>query len=168
MILKTKMQMIFKMTPFKMTQVVKALFIVLSLYVFECYAETAVNSVDGNEGVKPVLASSNQSASDKVAGNKTASVSVSDTSVLELHAEQWDIARSGESLLVLPVLNKLVTAWINDRQMKIEIQYPGGEEGEFWVQELTDWLVSLGIPSKHMITAPGSGSDDMIRFQLIK
>jgi hypothetical protein len=49
----------------------------------------------------------------------------------------------------------------------IEIQYPGGEEGEFWVQELTDWLIALGIPSDHMVIVPGTGVDDVIRFDLI-
>lgn len=83
-----------------------------------------------------------------------------------LRAEQWEIARSGESVLSLPVLNKVVNAWLKEKQNTIEIQYPGGEEGEFWVQELTDWLVSLGVPSSSMQTVPGSGADDMIKFQL--
>ena len=54
------------------------------------------------------------------------------------------------------------------KQKKIEIHYPGGEDGEFWVQELTDWLVSLGIPSKYMVISPGSGADDVIKFNIIK
>ena len=85
-----------------------------------------------------------------------------------LYAEQWEIVRTGESILSLPALNQIINAWLGDRQKKIEIQYPGGEEGEFWVQELTDWLVSLGIPSDHMVIAPGSGADDVINFTLIK
>lgn len=83
-----------------------------------------------------------------------------------LYAEQWDMRRSGDKILALPVLRKVVNAWLEDRTKFIEIQYPGGEEGEFWVQELTDWLVSLGIPSEHMIITPGSGGDDMIKFAL--
>ena len=85
-----------------------------------------------------------------------------------LYAEQWEIVRTGESILSLPALNQIINAWLGDRQKKIEIQYPGGEEGEFWVQELTDWLVSLGIPSDQMVITPGSGADDMINFTLIK
>ncbi len=83
-----------------------------------------------------------------------------------LYAEQWDMRRSGDKILALSVLRKVVNAWLEDRTKFIEIQYPGGEEGEFWVQELTDWLVSLGIPSQHMIITPGSGGDDMIKFAL--
>ena len=85
-----------------------------------------------------------------------------------LQAEQWEFARSGESLLSLPVLNDVMNHWLKDKQKLIEIQYPGGEEGEFWVQELADWLVSLGVPSNRMIIVPGSGSGDMIKFDLIK
>jgi hypothetical protein len=68
----------------------------------------------------------------------------------------------------LPVLSDVINHWLEDRQKLIEIQYPGGEEGEFWVQELSDWLVSLGVPSNRMIIVPGSGSGDMIKFDLIK
>jgi hypothetical protein len=85
-----------------------------------------------------------------------------------LSAEQWEFARSGESLLSLPVLSDVINHWLKDKQKLIEIQYPGGEEGEFWVQELADWLVSLGVPSNRMIIVPGSGSGDMIKFDLIK
>ena len=90
------------------------------------------------------------------------------SSSLQLYAEQWELARTGETVLSLPVLNKLINSWLSDKNKSIEIQYPGGEEGEFWVQELTDWLVSLGIPSEYMIVVPGSGADDMIKFALIK
>jgi len=85
-----------------------------------------------------------------------------------LYAEQWELARSGETILSLPVLKKVIQAWLSDKQKKIEIQYPGGEDGEFWVQELADWLVSLGIPSKNMVITPGSGADDVIKLNIVK
>ena len=88
--------------------------------------------------------------------------------IWELQAEQWELARSGESVLSLPVLHQVVNAWLSQKQKKIEIQYPGGEDGELWVQELTDWLVSLGIPSSTLVTTPGSGAGDVIKFKLIK
>ncbi len=86
----------------------------------------------------------------------------------QLGAEQWEFARSGEMILSLPVLKKLMKTWLSEKNKMIEIQYPGGEDGEFWVQQLTDWLVALGISSNYMITTPGSGADDMIKFNLIK
>lgn len=91
-----------------------------------------------------------------------------DSAIWQLKAEQWELNRNGESLLALPVLNRVVNAWLDDRQKQIEIQYPGGEDGEFWVQQLSDWLVSLGVPYSKMNIVPGSGADDVIRFQLIK
>ena len=137
-----------------MSSPVKIIIIVLSLLAAECYATTVTdNKVESR--VQPDIP-------------LTAKVTLTRKAVVELHAEQWEMARSGDSLLMLPVLNKVVTAWLDDRHKVIEIQYPGGEEGEFWVQELTDWLVSLGIPSRSMITTPGSGSDDKIRFNIIK
>ncbi len=121
------------------------------------------------------LAVKNTGTSDKVA---TDTLSLQNTGSAQtggkkpegrvLYAEQWELTRSGESVLSLPVLNSLVNTWLKDKQKKIEIQYPGGEEGEFWVQQLADWLVALGIPSDQMIIVPGSGADDMIRFDLVR
>ena len=90
------------------------------------------------------------------------------TSGWKLYAEQWELTRSGESLLSLPVLKEVVMAWLQRQDEIIEIQYPGGEEGEIWVQELMDWFVSLGIPSSQMLAVPGSGVDDVIKFSLVK
>jgi len=106
------------------------------------------------------------SAQNTLAGDRPSSSSGSKAWVL--YAEQWELARSGESILLQPVLNQVMNAWLQDRNKKIEIQYPGGEEGEFWVQQLSDWLVALGIPSVTMVTVPGSGADDIIRFNLIR
>ncbi len=97
-----------------------------------------------------------------------------------LTADQWEIARNGESILSLTVLNDLVNTWLSEERSLqsntqkntlpykneiIEIQYPGGEEGEFWVQELVDWLVALGLPSRFMLLTPGSAADE-IKFHL--
>ena len=97
-----------------------------------------------------------------------------------LTADQWEIARNGESILSLAVLNDLVNTWLSEvkslqgdaqkstqphKNEIIEIQYPGGEEGEFWVQELVDWLVALGVPSRFMLLTPGSTADE-IKFHL--
>lgn len=85
-----------------------------------------------------------------------------------LRAEQWEAGRDGERLLALPALQQLVNAWAARPQQKIELRYPGGEEGELWVEELKDWLVSLGVASKYMSAVPGSGEADVIRFQIIQ
>ena len=87
---------------------------------------------------------------------------------LKLHAEQWELARNGEQLLQVPVLNKVVNSWLLKEGFRIELRYPGGEEGELWVGELKDWLISLGIPSKYLVAVPGSGKADIIIFKIIK
>ena len=89
---------------------------------------------------------------------------VSDSGVLR--AEQWEQGRSGDIILAIPVIRDVVGRWLEDTDMVIELRYPGGEEGEFWVHELSDWLIALGIPADKLITSPGSGGGDIIRLQL--
>jgi len=128
--------------------------IVILFFTTQLNAEVAVKNIEKNDKVI-----SNTLPSEKLLPPTNAGV---------LYAEQWELTRSGEYILSLPAVNSIINSWLQDKQKKIEIQYPGGEEGEFWVQELTDWLVSLGIPSNHLLTVPGSGADDKIKFALIK
>ena len=86
----------------------------------------------------------------------------------ELHAEQWELARNGERLLGIDGIANVVREWSSDNRQKIELQYPGGEEGELWVSQLTDWLVALGIPSTSLVAVPGSGKGDIIRLRVIR
>ena len=134
--------------------------IILSLSTTVIYAEVSATGIEGDLAVKKNIV-----PAQNVLPGQPSKKAATDW---ELHAEQWELARSGETILSLPVLNQLIRAWLSEKQKMIEIQYPGGEDGEFWVQELTDWLVSLGIPSKYMVTTPGSGADDVIKFNLIK
>jgi hypothetical protein len=84
-----------------------------------------------------------------------------------INAEQWELAREGEKIASLSELNTVIRRWSSASDKIIEIQYPGGEEGEIWVNELKGWLISLGVGSKYMMTVPGSGQDDLIRFKII-
>jgi hypothetical protein len=132
--------------------------IILFLSLGSLHAQVSVNTIEKNDKVTV------STIPGQIADNNVYQV----PKVWALSAEQWELARNGESILSFPVVNELINAWLLDKQMKIEIQYPGGEEGEFWVQELTDWLVSLGIPSNNMVVVAGSGAGDMIKFDLIK
>ena len=85
-----------------------------------------------------------------------------------LHAETWDVPRHGEVLLNVPELAIIIKQWMLHPQKKIELRYPGGEAGELWVEELKDWLVSLGINSESIQITPGSGAEDIINLVLIK
>lgn len=84
-----------------------------------------------------------------------------------LHGEEWDSLRSGDALLKQPQLAELVQRWSQTPADIIELRYPGGEEGEIWVHELTDWLVALGVPSAAMQSLAGSGTNDTIYLVLI-
>lgn len=87
---------------------------------------------------------------------------------LKLKSEHWDLARHGEQLIHIPVLRTIVNEWSSKTDTVIELRYPGGEEGELWVRELMDWLISLGIPSQYLVAVPGSGEADAIKFKIIK
>ena len=98
----------------------------------------------------------------------TSGHAVAEPVVTELRAEQWELSRNGERLLGIDGIAEIVEAWSSDNRQKIELQYPGGEEGELWVYQLRDWLVALGIPSKNLVAVPGSGQGDVIRLQVIR
>jgi len=142
------------------------------LLPFSVHAEApAVSGTKTKEAVK------NTANSDKVATSSSVDAAQVSTVVSErsasasewvIKAEQWELVRDGESILALPALNTLVNNWLKDKDKLIEVQYPGGEEGEFWVHQLIDWLVALGIPSDRLVTVRGSGADDIIRLNLIK
>lgn len=90
-----------------------------------------------------------------------------DDDAYQLRAEQWELVRHGERLITVPVLNQVLKQWESQPGLTIELQYPGGEEGELWVQELMGWLISLGIPSQYLVAVPGSGTADIIKFRII-
>ena len=140
----------------------------ISLLFFACWPHaTEAASIDE---VREIAASETLSGqnSSKFQSDSTLNNSKMDADLWLLHAEQWDVSHHGESILSLSVLNHVINQWLLNKNQKIAIQYPGGEEGEFWVQQLSDWLVSLGIPSARLVLAPGSGADDIIKFDLIR
>ena len=157
------MQTRLKMMNFK-TLIVTIFFFVAS----DLYADASKNKTEKDAkvglGVTILLAElqTNDIAKQRINGVKKNTVKN-----WHLNAEQWELARSGESMLAAPILNKVAVSWLKNRDKVIEIQYPGGEEGEFWVQELMDWLVALGIPTEKMLSTPGSGADDVIKLSLV-
>ena len=98
--------------------------------------------------------------------------SSANSSVWILPAEQWEAGQNGNHILQMPVLKSLMQNWIQqydaNNVLRVELQYPGGEEGELWVQELADWLVSMGLPSEYIFMMPGSGSADKIKLTLVR
>lgn len=91
-----------------------------------------------------------------------------DSEPVQLRAETWELSRHGEKLIKNAELSALVQAWSTQVDARLEIRYPGGEEGELWSEELKNWLVSLGIPSAAMQSLPGSEAADIINIHLIE
>lgn len=91
-----------------------------------------------------------------------------DAQGMSLSSEAWELLRHGENMLKSQELNEIVNEWKSHADSKIELRYPGGEEGELWVEELKDWLVSLAIPSHKMTLMPGSDAKDVINISVIK
>ncbi|MCK4704904.1 MAG: hypothetical protein KAT90_05455 [Gammaproteobacteria bacterium] len=85
-----------------------------------------------------------------------------------LTEEQWDLVKQGEQLLTMPMMQQVIDAWSLRQGQAIELRYPGGEEGELWVEELRDWLISLAIPSKYLFSVAGSGKADVIIIKIFE
>ena len=82
--------------------------------------------------------------------------------------EQWDLIKQGEQLLLMPVMQQVTVAWSVQQGYGIELRYPGGEEGELWVEELMNSLISLAIPSQYLFAVPSSGEADVIIIKIFK
>lgn len=103
-----------------------------------------------------------------LAQSVSAEVTEPESQQWRLTAEQWDLVKQGEQLLNVPVMQQVVEAWSLEQHQAIELRYPGGEEGELWVGELKDWLISLAIPSQYLFVVAGSGEADVIIIKIFK
>jgi hypothetical protein len=65
-------------------------------------------------------------------------------------ADQWAQQRSGSALLKLQALHDAVQTWLAEPQAHITIRHAASDAGHLWAGELSDWLVSLGIPADHI------------------
>lgn len=84
-----------------------------------------------------------------------------------LNLELWSRPREGDVLVTYPGLGAAVREWSETASGVLEIRYPGGEEGSVWAEELRDWLIALGVPSRNVTTVPGSASPDVIELVVV-
>ena len=70
---------------------------------------------------------------------------------------EWPRLRQGVNVMQIPVLQRLVGDFEQSDGGRIVIRYPGGDRGDAWAADLRDWLVALGISSRHISLEPGSG-----------
>ncbi|MBA3582529.1 MAG: hypothetical protein H0W44_08785 [Gammaproteobacteria bacterium] len=76
--------------------------------------------------------------------------------------DDWARPRSAAYIIELPAVKAAVQAWTLNPQQFLQIQYPGGETGVLWSDELADWLTSLGVPQTQIRLLPGSARADQI------
>lgn len=71
-----------------------------------------------------------------------------------LSAAQLSKLRSGEELIRIGRLGKLVSSFRECRGERLVLRYPAGTIGALWAEELRVWLVSLGVPSDRIVLNP--------------
>ncbi|NKB62650.1 MAG: hypothetical protein GKR95_11185 [Gammaproteobacteria bacterium] len=95
-----------------------------------------------------------------VSGLLGLSLLVSNHSVaLQQHIEvitqnQWPQYVNGTNILALPQASRILALFEENDQASILILYPSTDIGQSWGRSLANWLVSFGIPSTHLQTAP--------------
>lgn len=87
--------------------------------------------------------------------------------VFILTASDWNVPRTTETILAMPALRQTIQAYNKLAKAKIQIRYPGGDEGTLWATELRSWLVSLGIASSHIELLPGSRDPGQLELEVI-
>lgn len=86
--------------------------------------------------------------------------------VRRLSAADWDRPRSGDFVRRLPVLVDLMEELSRAPQRRVEVRYPGGEDGLLWAEELKSWLVALGLPSSQFELTPGALPADILELRV--
>ena len=94
-------------------------------------------------------------------------VQAGDSSVYILKASEWNVPRTADTVLAMPALHQTIEAYNKQPKAKIQIHYPGGDEGTLWVTELRSWLVALGVASQHIELLPGSRKDGQLELQVV-
>ena len=84
----------------------------------------------------------------------------------QLTALEWAQPRHGEWLVAQPALAGAVSALQQQPDSRLQIRYPGGDEGVLWAEELQAWLVALGVASNRIERIPGSGAADRIQLEV--
>lgn len=82
--------------------------------------------------------------------------------------DEWSRPRSADYVLQLPAVSGVMRDWSQAvAGSRVQIRYPGGEEGNLWALELRDWLVALGLPGDLISISPGSAHEDELILSVI-
>jgi len=81
-------------------------------------------------------------------------------------AELWSRPRSGQQLMSMEPVYQAVADWRSAPGSHMIINYPGGESGSLWAEELRDWLVALGLPSEEIDLQAGGTRIDQVLLHI--
>ncbi len=85
-------------------------------------------------------------------------------SPLFITAAEWAQPRTGTAVMHYPALATAVARL--QAGQRLQLLYPGGDEGSLWASELQAWLVALGLPSQRIELLPGSSREDAIEVRI--
>lgn len=92
----------------------------------------------------------------------TSSAMVALADGIEISTEQWARPRSGEHIVALTSLQKMVRHLDERAAAVVIIRYAGGDEGLLWAEELRGWFVALGIPGDRLRLRAGLPDRDRL------
>ena len=87
---------------------------------------------------------------------------------LEISALEWAQPRHGEWLVRQPALAAAIGQLQQQPHSRLQIRYPGGDEGVLWAEELQAWLIALGVASNRIERVPGSSEADMVQLEIVQ
>lgn len=86
----------------------------------------------------------------------------------EITASEWARPRHGDWLVRQPALAAAIEQLQQSPTSRLQIHYPGGDEGVLWAEELQAWLVALGVVSERIERLPGSGASDRVEIRVVQ
>lgn len=79
-------------------------------------------------------------------------------------ASEWARPRNGGMLIEMAELKQAVRLLTESSDNRLQVRYPGGDEGSLWASELKAWLIALGVESARIEILPGSDRSDAIQL----
>jgi len=84
-----------------------------------------------------------------------------------LHANEWSVPKKATTILTMPAIEKSMKKLQRNVNTFLKLQYPGGDEGTLWANELRSWLIALGLSSKRIELVPGSAISTTIELEVL-
>jgi len=84
-----------------------------------------------------------------------------------LGANEWSVPKQANTILAIPAIHNSMEKLQINVNSRLNIKYPGGDEGTLWVNELRSWLIALGLSSSRIELVPGSAISTTIELEVI-